>query len=196
MPRTRSPLVRGFSFTAKERSQSGGLSETRSIVCRACGSDALSPTLILSYKPMASVGTYLNFSHSTEDAFNFYRSVFGTEFAVPFVRFKDLPPQPDQPPLSPADKNLILHVALPLLGGHLLMGSDAPESLGFKVNAGNNVHISLRTDTRAEADGLFAKLSAEGQVEMPLQDMFWGDYYGSFTDKFGIRWMIACAQKA
>jgi PhnB protein len=83
-----------------------------------------------------------------------------------------------------------MHVALPILGGHLLMGSDAPESLGFKVNQGNNVYISIHPDSRTEADTLFAKLSAGGVVEMPMQDMFWGDYYGSLTDKFGIRWMV------
>jgi PhnB protein len=83
-----------------------------------------------------------------------------------------------------------MHVALPILGGHMLMGTDAPESLGFKVNIGNNVYISLHPDSRSEADELFAKLSEDGGVEMPMRDMFWGDYYGSLVDKFGIRWMV------
>jgi PhnB protein len=88
-----------------------------------------------------------------------------------------------------------MHVALPILGGHLLMGTDAPESIGFKVHPGNNVYISLHPDSRAEADRLFSALSAGGEVEMPLQDMFWGDYYGSFTDKCGIRWMVNFVKK-
>jgi PhnB protein len=87
-------------------------------------------------------------------------------------------------------KNLVMHVALPILGGHLLMGSDAPESFGFKVIQGNNVYISLYPDSRLEADDLFAKLSAGGEEEMAMADMFWGDYFGSLTDKFGIKWMI------
>jgi PhnB protein len=83
-----------------------------------------------------------------------------------------------------------MHIALPILGGHLLMGTDAPESMGFKVNKGNNVHISLHPDSKKEADELFFKLSAGGEVEMPMADMFWGDYFGSVKDKFGIHWMI------
>jgi PhnB protein len=88
-----------------------------------------------------------------------------------------------------------MHVALPILGGHLLMGTDAPESMVFKVHPGNNVYISLHPDSRAEADRLFSALSAGGEVEMPLQDMFWGDYYGSFTNKYGIRWMVNFVKK-
>ncbi len=144
---------------------------------------------------MSRVSTYLNFPRSTEAAFVFYKSVFKTEFSRPVARFKDIPPQPDCPPLPEADQNLVMHIELPILGGHVLMGTDAPESMGFTVTPGNNVHINLEPDTRVEADRLFAGLSAGGKVEMPLQDMFWGAYFGSFIDQFGIHWMINCANK-
>ncbi|MFA7359584.1 MAG: VOC family protein [Candidatus Kapaibacterium sp.] len=140
---------------------------------------------------MAKINTYLNFPRNTEEAFNFYKSVFGGDFLEgKIMRFGEVPPIEGRPPLPEEDKNLVMHVALPILGGHLLMGSDAPESMGFTVNKGNNVYISIHTDSRAQADDLFAKLTEGGVVEMPMADMFWGDYFGSFTDKFGIKWMI------
>ncbi len=145
---------------------------------------------------MAKVSTYLNFPRNTEEAFNFYKSVFGGEFMGGIHRFSSIPPQEGAPPMAEEDKNLIMHVALPILGGHLLMGTDAPESMGFKVNFGNNSYISLHPDTREEARRLFGALSAGGKVETELQDMFWGDYFGSFTDKFGVNWMVNCAEKA
>lgn len=138
---------------------------------------------------MASVSTYLNFNGTTEEAFNFYKSVFGTEF-VGISRMGDVPPQEGQPEMSDADKQLIMNVSLPILGGHMLMGTDAVESMGFTVNQGNNVYITLGPDSREEADRLFAALSDGGKVEMPMQDMFWGDYYGSLVDKYGVQWMI------
>jgi PhnB protein len=141
---------------------------------------------------MSKVNTYLNFPRNTEEVFNFYKSVFKSEFAGDISRFGDIPPQDGMPPLSEEDKNLVMHVALPILGGHVLMGTDAPESMGFKVNPGNNVYISLEPDTRAEADRLFNALKEGGTVEMELQDMFWGAYYGSLVDKYGIRWMVNC----
>jgi PhnB protein len=145
---------------------------------------------------MARVSTYLNFPGTTEEAFGFYRSVFGGEFNGPIRRFADIPPSPGQPPLAEADRHLVMHVELPILAGHVLMGTDAPESMGFKVAPGNQVHINLEPDTRAEADRLFAGLAAGGQVEMPMQEMFWGAYFGSFTDRYGVRWMINCAAGA
>lgn len=144
---------------------------------------------------MARVSTYLNFNGKTEQAFAFYRSVFGGEFIGGIQRFSSMPTSPDQPPLPADTANMVVHVELALLGGHVLMGTDAPESMGFTVNAGNNVHINLEPDTRAEADHLFNALSAGGTVDMPLQDMFWGAYFGSLTDKFGIHWMVNCASK-
>jgi PhnB protein len=147
---------------------------------------------------MAQVNTYLNFVRNTEEAFNFFKSVFGTDFlGGGFSRFKDIPPsEEDIPPLAEKDKNLVMHVALPILGGHVLMGTDAPESLGFKVNFGNNMYINLQPDTRIETERLFKALSAGGKVEQELQDMFWGDYYGSCADKFGVHWMISCTEKS
>ncbi len=139
---------------------------------------------------MARVNTYLNFNGNTEAAFNFYRSVFGGEFSGGVRRFKDIPAAPGQPPMPEATANMVMHVELALPGGHRLMGTDAPESMGFTVVQGNNVHISVEPDSRAEADRLFNALSAGGKVEMPLQDMFWNAYFGSFTDLFGIRWMV------
>jgi PhnB protein len=144
---------------------------------------------------MARVSTYLNFPRSTEQAFNFYRSVFGGEFSGPIRRFRELPPTPGQPQIADADKNLIVHVELPILGCHTLMGTDAPESMGFSLTSGNNMHINLEPDTRAETDRLFAALSQNGRVEMPLREMFWGDYYGSLTDQFGVQWMFNCTSK-
>jgi len=144
---------------------------------------------------MASTSTYLNFRRNTEEVFNFYKSVFGGEFRGGIARFGDIPPSDDMPPLPETDRNLVMHVVLPILGGHLLMGADAPESMGFKLNFGNNVYINLEPDTREETRRLFYALSEGGKIEMELQDMFWGDYYGSCTDKYGIQWMFNCSEK-
>lgn len=144
---------------------------------------------------MARVSTYLNFPRSTEEAFLFYKSVFRSELSAPIARFRDIPSQPGQPALADADKDLVMHVELPILGGHVLMGTDAPESMGFSVTAGSNMYINLEPDTRAETDQLFEALSDNGKVEMPLQEMFWGGYFGSIIDKFGIRWMFNCSNK-
>lgn len=140
---------------------------------------------------MKRVSTYLNFKNQTEAAFNFYKEVFRSEFGGAGVhRFGDLPPSPDMPPIAESDKNLIMHIELPIPGGHVLMGTDAPESMGFTVHFGNNMYINLETDSREEADRLFNELSAGGIVQQPMQDMFWGAYYGSCTDRFGMQWMF------
>ena len=144
---------------------------------------------------MARVTTYLNFPGNTEEAFQFYKSVFQSEFIGPIMRFGDGPPQPGQPPMAPEQARLVMHVALPILAGHVLMGTDAPESMGFKLNPGNNVYINLEPDTRAETDRLFAALGQGGKVESPLQDMFWGAYWGSLADRFGVQWMFNCMAK-
>ncbi len=136
---------------------------------------------------MKQINPYLNFNGNTEEAFNFYKSVFGGEFRM-LMRFKDTP-EADK---IPADvRNQIMHVALPLGKDNVLMGTDAPESMGFGLKFGNNVHIAIHTESREEADKLFKGLSAGGNVQMPMTDMFWGDYYGAFTDKFGVQWMIS-----
>ncbi|HMO77871.1 MAG TPA: VOC family protein [Candidatus Paceibacterota bacterium] len=141
---------------------------------------------------MAQVSVYLNFSNNTEEAFNFYQSVFGGEFVGGISRMGDAPVAEGQPALPEAEKNLVMHVCLPIFNGFQLMGSDVPASLGMPpVSFGNNVYINLQPDTKEEGDRLFNTLSEGGVVEMPMQDMFWGDYFGSFADKFGVRWMIA-----
>lgn len=145
---------------------------------------------------MARVSTYLNFPRNTEEAFNFYRSAFGGEFSGGRIaRFSDIPDSGEAPPIAENDKNLVMHIELPITGGHILMGTDAPETMGFTVNFGNNVHINLEPDTRAETKKLFDALSVGGKVTMELQEMFWGAYYGSCTDKFGIQWMFNCTEK-
>ena len=145
---------------------------------------------------MATVSTYLNFNGTTEEAFTFYKTVFGTEFLGPIARIGETPQQEGQPALSDADKNLVMNVALPILGGHVIMGTDATESMGFTLNQGNNVYICLDPDSRAEADTLFAALAEGGTVEMALTDMFWGDYFGSLVDRFGTMWMVNCTAKS
>ena len=145
---------------------------------------------------MARTSTYLNFPRQTEEAFNFYKSIFGGEFGRNHIaRFRDIPPQDDGPQISEEDLNLVMHVELSIIGGHVIMGTDAPESMGFKVNVGNNVYINLEPDTRVETKKLFDALSSEGTIEMDLQDMFWGAYYGSCKDKYGIQWMFNCEEK-
>lgn len=144
---------------------------------------------------MARVTTYLNFARTTEEAFLFYKSVFKTEFETPIVRFKDGGECPGQPPMSPDDANLVMHVALPILGAHVLMGTDSPETMGFKLNQGNNIHINLEPDSRADTERLFSALGEGGKIEMALQDMFWGAYWGCLTDRFGVHWMFNCAAK-
>lgn len=144
---------------------------------------------------MPRVSTYINCARSTEEAFLFYKTVFRTDFTTPIKRFRDIPAHPDHPPLAEGDQNLVMHVELPILAGHILMGTDAPESMGFKVVAGNNMHINLEPDTRGETKRFFDALAAGGNVEIPLQEMFWGGYFGSLADRFGIRWMFNCCSK-
>ncbi len=141
---------------------------------------------------MARVSTYLNFHRETAAAFEFYRSVFGTEYITPPMRFGDLPPSDDMP-LADSDRDLIMNVQLPTVGGHTIMGTDAPESMGMACNFGNNVTLQLHVDSTQEADRLFTALSEGGKVAMPIQTMFWGDYWGQLIDKFGIQWMVTTA---
>jgi PhnB protein len=133
------------------------------------------------------VNVYLNFPGNTEEAFEFYRSVFGGEFAS-VVRFSDMPMEGVV--LPEADASKIMHIGLPIGEGQMLMGTDALSSMGQQLTQGNNAHISVHPDSREEADRLFTGLSAGGSVEMPMGDQPWGDYYGSFRDKFGTQWMI------
>lgn len=139
----------------------------------------------------ARVTTYLNFPGNTEAAFMFYKSVFKTEFVGKGIqRFGDIPADSGHPPIADEIKKMVLHVELPILGGHILMGTDAPKEMGFTLNAGNNMHICLEPETRAEAKRLFDELSVGGHITMPLADMFFGAYFGEFKDQYGINWMI------
>jgi PhnB protein len=140
---------------------------------------------------MKAVNPYLNFGGNCEEAFEFYRSIFGGEFLT-VMRFKDVPAEEldesHQLPESEGEK--IMHIALPIGKGTVLMGSDTPESMGA-VTSGTNFSLSISTDSEAEATGLFNGLSAGGQVTMPLDKTFWGAYFGMVTDRFGVHWMIS-----
>lgn len=133
---------------------------------------------------MATVNTYLNFNGNTEEAFNFYRSVFGGEFAM-LQRLKDTP---DADKVPAGDKEKIMHIALPI-GGNMLMGTDVTAAMP-QVQFGTNSSIIISAESEEEAKKLFAGLSAGGNVGMPLEKMFWGALFGFFTDKFGVQWMV------
>lgn len=135
---------------------------------------------------MARLNPYLNFDGKAEEAFQFYRSVFGGDFTA----LHKIGNAPGCENLSEEEKNRIMHVALPIDQHTTLMASDTIPSAGHVLKQGNSVHLSLHPDSREEADRLFNSLSANGQVEMAMQDTFWGAYFGSFTDKYGINWMI------
>ena len=140
---------------------------------------------------MAKVSVYLNFQGNTEEAFNFYKSVFKTEFTTPILFNKDIPTQEGMPPFPESDLNKVMHVCMPILGGIHIMGTDFLESMGHHIVIGNNTTINLEPDSREETKRLFTALS-EGSTQMaPLQDMFWGAYWGCCLDKFGIRWMFS-----
>ena len=136
---------------------------------------------------MATTNTYLNFNGNCEEAFNFYKSVFGGEFTY-IGRFGDVP-ESDDYKVPEGDKNKVMHVSLPT-GASVLMGSDNSEQYESSFVKGNNFSVSIDAESKEEADKLFSGLSAGGQVTMPLADTFWGAYFGMFTDKFGINWMV------
>jgi PhnB protein len=139
---------------------------------------------------MAMVSTYLNFNRNTLEAFNFYAAAFGTEITG-IMKYSDVPVPDGHSGPSDEDKDLVINMSLPILGGHMIMGTDVVEGMGGPpLNQGNGTSICLHPDTREEADRLFAALSDGGSVSMPMDDMFWGDYYGAFRDKFGVEWMI------
>jgi PhnB protein len=143
---------------------------------------------------MARTSTYLNFLGKTEEAFLFYKAVFQTSFSGPIARMNEVPSRPGDPEMSDAEKNMIMHIELPILGGHVLMGTDALETMGHTLTFGNNVSINLEPDTRQECERLFGALAEGGKVTMPLTDMFWGSYFGTLIDKFGVQWMFNCAE--
>jgi PhnB protein len=135
---------------------------------------------------MVTLNPYLNFPGNTEEAFNFYKSVFGGEF-ITLQRFKDTP-EGDR--ASAEDKDKIMHVSLPIGKGNILMATDAVDSMGHKLIPGNNFYLSLNTESEEETKKIFNTLSAGGKVTMPLDKTFWGAYFGMLTDKFGVQWMV------
>lgn len=142
---------------------------------------------------MKSVNVYLNFPGNTEEAFNFYKSVFGGEFMGGIMRFRDFPPMEgmeDLPPLSEKEMDFVGHVSLPLTGQAMLMGTDYTSNMSEKLIVGNNFQITLEVDSIAEGETLFRKLSEGGRVVMPLAETFWAEKYGACVDQFGVHWQI------
>jgi PhnB protein len=136
---------------------------------------------------MKAVHPYLNFAGNSEEAFNFYKSVFGGEFTA-VIRFKDMPMEGMT--VSDEDSTKIMHISLPLTNNIILMATDTLESLGQKLKVGNNNYICLSPDTKEESEKIYEKLSDGGEIEMALGDVPWGSYFASFKDKFGVCWMI------
>ena len=142
---------------------------------------------------MTTVNVYLTFKGNCEEAFNFYKSVFGGEF--PYVgRFKEMPPM-DGCSVPEEDLEKIMHMSLPISAETMIMGSDSSEAFGQVTTIGNNFSISITTDSKEEADRLFNGLSEGGKVTKPMDVTFWGDYFGMFTDKFDINWIISYPTK-
>jgi PhnB protein len=137
---------------------------------------------------MAKINAYLNFLGNTEEVFNFYRSVFGGEFAV-VQRYKDNPEAAGK--LSPEDGEKLMHISLPIGDGNVLMGTDALGSMGEQMSFGTNFYLSVSTASEAETDKIFKGLSNGAVITMPLQKTFWGAYFGMLTDKFGTQWMVS-----
>jgi len=143
-------------------------------------------------KPMATVNPYLNFAGNTEEAFLFYKSVFGGEFLAQ-QRFKDTP---EAGRLPEGDRDKIMHIALPIGNGNILMATDALESMGHQLTVGNNFSLSVNAESKEEADRLYNNLSEGGKATMPMQQAFWGSYFGMLTDRFGIQWMVSFDEKS
>ena len=133
---------------------------------------------------MAQINPYINFNGNTEEAFNFYKSVFGGEFAM-VMRFGDMP----NPNIPASENNKIMHIALPI-GNNILMGNDVPEFMGTVNEKENRSKIAISAESKAEADQLYNGLSAGGEIEMPIADSPWGSYFAMFRDKYGIEWTV------
>ena len=135
---------------------------------------------------MPSINPYLTFTDNCEEAFNFYKSVFGGEFDGGIMRFGEVPAEYQG---DKSESNKVMHVSLPIGKNSYLMGSDTPAQMGTVV-VGSNNSIAIHPDSQEEADRLFNGLSAGGKVTMPMSQTFWGAYFGMFTDKFGVQWMV------
>ncbi len=136
---------------------------------------------------MAIINPHINFNGNVEEAFNFYRAVFGGEFSK-IIRLKDL--ASSEFPVAEKDENNILHIALPIGTGSVLMGNDVPEFLGKVNERENRSKITITAESKDEADKLYNGLSAGGEVEMPIADSPWGTYFAMFRDKYGIEWVV------
>ena len=139
---------------------------------------------------MATINSYLNFPGNTEEAFNFYKSIFGGDFAM-IQRFGDTP---EAGTVAEEDKNKLMHIALPI-GNNVLMATDAVGDMCTTLKAGNNISLSVSADTKEEADKIFNGLTQGGVVKMPMDNTFWGAYFGMVDDKFGVQWMISYDEK-
>jgi PhnB protein len=145
-------------------------------------------------KRFTSINPYLTFQGSCEDAFNFYRSVFGGNFTF-MGRFGEMPPMEGQPPMPESERNKIMHVSLPISEETILMGSDTMEGTNHTHKVGDNFSISINAASQPEADRLYNGLAAGGQQTMPMSKTFWGSYFGMLTDKYGIQWMVSFDEK-
>tara|TARA_R110000796_G_scaffold35017_2_gene90046 strand:- start:23218 stop:23661 length:444 start_codon:yes stop_codon:yes gene_type:complete len=137
---------------------------------------------------MAQINPYIHFNGNAEEAFEFYKSVFGGEFAM-IIRFKDIPSDPNYP-IAESEANKIMHIALPIGKNDVLMASDTPESMGKHNENETRSKISISSETKEEANKLFNGLSKDGKIEVPISDSPWGSYFGMFRDKYGIEWMV------
>jgi len=145
---------------------------------------------------VSRVSTYLNFKGNAGEAFEFYRKVFGTDYLGPIQRMGDVPADPNGPTLSDTEKQMVMHVELPILAGHVIMASDMLESMGHELRIGNNTTINLEPDTLEETRRLYDALSEGSSDNAPLAEMFWGATWGTCLDRFGVRWMFNFAPAA
>lgn len=143
---------------------------------------------------MGRVSSYLNFAGQTEEAMSYYAQVFNAE-APRFMRFGDMPPMDGSPELPAEAKDKVMNTEITILEGYVIRASDALDTFGQNLNVGNNTYICLDPETREEADRLYAALSEGGEASMPLEEQFWGGYFGECVDKFGVQWMFNCTAK-
>ncbi len=144
---------------------------------------------------MARVNTYLTFDGTCEEAFAFYKEVFGTEYSTPIMRMGEMPPIEGQPATAPEEADHVLHVAMPILGGHILMGSDVAQSRGQVVKHGNSVEITLMCDDVDQLNHLYFALAEGALTTFGPTDMFWGDEYATVTDRYGTNWMLVAPRE-
>lgn len=173
----------------KAAKKSGKKKSTKPAKKKASGKSTAKKPTATPKKRSTTVSPYLTFPGNCEDAFNFYRSVFGGDFAY-LGRFGEMPPMEGQPPMPESERNKIMHVSLPVSEETILMGSDSSEAFGQITNMGNNFSISINATSQPDADRLYNGLAEGGQQTMPMSKTFWGAYFGMLVDKYGIQWMV------